>query len=78
MYIYCIVVCRSTFIYDNRSEVCCLGHWQQSHRNASDLFSGDLEKFALTDYPPGIRHAIGQARPEKWKRHVSVQNSILM
>jgi hypothetical protein len=25
------------------SEV-CLGNWQQSHRNASDLFGGDLEK----------------------------------
>jgi hypothetical protein len=32
-----------------RSELCYLGHWQQSHRNGSDLFGGNLEKFALAD-----------------------------
>jgi hypothetical protein len=36
-------------IYDNRSEVCCLGHWQQSHRKPTDVFGGDVEKFELTE-----------------------------
>jgi hypothetical protein len=25
------------------------GQWQQSHRKPADLFSGDLEKFELTE-----------------------------